>query len=47
MIAGSDEAAWVSDQQVMYTVGRARRPATFQALGGAVAPNFDKQLELD
>ena len=26
---------------------RARRPATFQALGRAVAPNLDKQLEPD
>ena len=26
---------------------RARRPVTFQALGGAVAPNLDKQLEPD
>jgi hypothetical protein len=26
---------------------RARRPATFQALGGAVAPNLNKQLEPD
>jgi hypothetical protein len=26
---------------------RARRPAAFQALGRAVAPNPDKQLELD
>ena len=25
----------------------ARRPVTFQALGRAVAPNLDKQLELD
>ena len=31
----------------LWGILRARRPATFQALGRAVAPNPDKQLELD
>ena len=42
MAAGSD----IGGDRRRYRA-RARRPATFQALGGAVAPNLDKQLELD
>ena len=38
---------WLLIGAIAAGILRARRPATFQALGGAVAPNLDKQLEPD
>ena len=38
---------WLLIGAIAAGILRARRPATFQALGRAVAPNLDKQLELD
>jgi amino acid transporter len=38
---------WLLIGAIAVGILRARRPATFQALGGAVAPNLDKQLEPD
>jgi hypothetical protein len=38
---------WLLIGAIAAGILRARRPATFQALGRAVAPNLDKQLEPD
>ena len=38
---------WLLIGAIASGILRARRPATFQALGRAVAPNLDKQLEPD
>jgi hypothetical protein len=38
---------WLLIGAIAAGVLRARRPATYQALGGAVAPNLDTQLEPD
>jgi amino acid transporter len=38
---------WLLIGAIAAGILRARRPATFQALGRVVAPNLDKQLELD
>jgi hypothetical protein len=38
---------WLLIGGIAASILRARRPATFQALGRAVAPNLDKQLEPD
>jgi hypothetical protein len=38
---------WLLIGAIAAGIPRARRPVTFRALGGAVAPNLDKQLEPD
>jgi amino acid transporter len=38
---------WLLIGAIAASILRARRPVTFQALGRAVAPNLDKQLEPD
>jgi hypothetical protein len=38
---------WLLTGAIAAGILRARRPVTFRALGGAVAPNLDQRLEPD